>query len=229
LICGIVLLAATCRPALPQTSPSIRDITAILDQEKPNVALLAKGKALAEAEPSRDLSPAALHAFYLGRDRARAELGDFRRAAEDGARSAKAGQGSVEVLAVLDARSFAVLQLINAGEFKAARDQLVVMERDITNIGQGVRGRLINNYRWTITSLIKLGDLAQADGYFRRLTSLRAEARTWNDNDLYGGGRDSEVARARADDEHTGPQRLQVFRREHQPQPLACPSQNQRD
>ena len=199
LICGIVLLAATCRPALPQTSPSIRDITAILDQEKPNVALLAKGKALAEAEPSRDLSPAALHAFYLGRGRARAELGDFRRAAEDGARSAKAGQGSVEVLAILDARSFAVLQLINAGEFKAARDQLVVMERDITNIGQGVRGRLINNYRWTITSLIKLGDLAQADGYFRRLTSLRAEARTWNDNDLYGGGRDSEVARARAD------------------------------
>src|SRR5262245_60989619 len=97
LIWGVVLLAAMCRPALPQTSPSIRDITAILDQERPNVALLAKGKALAEAEPSRDLRPAALHTFYLDRARARAELGDFRQAAEDGVRAAKAGEGSAEV------------------------------------------------------------------------------------------------------------------------------------
>jgi CHAT domain-containing protein len=199
LICGIVLLAATCRPALSQTSPTIRDITAILDQEKPNVALLAKGKALADAEPSRNLDPAALYAFYLDRGRARAELGNFREAAEDGVRAAKAGQGSVEVLDVLHARSFVVLQLMNAGEYKTAREQLLAMERDITNIGQSVRGRLINNYRWTITSLIRLGDLAQADGYFRRLTSLRAEARTWNNDNLYGGSRDSEVARARAD------------------------------
>jgi tetratricopeptide (TPR) repeat protein len=188
-----------CRPALPQTAPTTRDITAILDQEKPNLALLAKHKALAEAEPARNLDTAGLYAFYLDRGRARAEVGNFREAAEDGVRAAKAAQGSLEIVDVLDARSFAILQLLNAGEFKPAREQLATIERDVTNIGPSVRGRLINIYRWTITSLIRLGDLAQADGYYRRLAAVRAEARSWNNDQLYGSGRDAEVARARAD------------------------------
>jgi hypothetical protein len=53
----------------------------------------------------------------------------------------------VEVLDVLNARSFTVLQLLNANEFKTAREQLASPERDGTNIGQGVRGRLIGIYR----------------------------------------------------------------------------------
>jgi hypothetical protein len=71
---------------------------------------------------------------------------------------------------------------LNAGEFKPAREQLAAIERDVTNIGQGVRGRLININRWTVSSLIKLGDLVQADGYYRRLAAVRAEARTWNND-----------------------------------------------
>jgi tetratricopeptide (TPR) repeat protein len=202
---GLVALIATSMPALAQSSafsPSPRtivDITAILDQEKPNLRLLAKNKAIADADPARNLGQAALHAFYLERGKARAELGNFREAAEDGTRAAKAGQGSVEIREVLEARAFMILQLLNAGEHKSARDQLAAMERDVTNIGQSVRGRLITIYRWSITALIALGDLAQADGYYRRLVSLRAEARGWSNDSAYGSSRDSELARATAE------------------------------
>src|SRR5262245_48639005 len=204
-ILGLVGLTVASGPALCQSStfsPSPRtifDITAILDQEKPDLAILAKNKAIAEAEPSRDLTPTALLTYYLDRGRARAELGNFREAAEDGSRAAKAGQGNVEIRNILDARSFTVLQLLNANEYKPAREQLAAMERDVSNLGQSVRGRLIGIYRWTISALINLGDLAQAEGYLRRLVSLRAESRNWNDDDQYGSGRESEVARATAE------------------------------
>src|ERR1700730_6390096 len=91
---GDCVLAQT--PTFVAPPRTIADITAILDQEKPNSALFAKHKAAADALPPQGASPATLYKFYLDRGRAGAELGRFRQAAQDGERAAKAGQGKLD-------------------------------------------------------------------------------------------------------------------------------------
>ena len=175
---------------------TIADITAILDKEKPNSAILAKNKAAANAQPPRGASSAALFKFYLERGRAHRELGLLAEAREDGERAVKSGQGHVELRELLNARMFIVLQHLNAREFKIARELLSTIERDVDN-APSVRGRLFTIYRQTISVLVARGDLAQAEGYLRRQQSLFVEARGWPPS-LFRSAWEADVERAKA-------------------------------
>jgi CHAT domain-containing protein/tetratricopeptide (TPR) repeat protein len=196
---GFLAFAAGGDFALAQTHAfiapprTIADITAILDQEKRNSAPFAKNKAAADGQPPHSATPAALYKFYLNRGRARAELGRFREGAEDGSRAAKVAQGNLDYRNGIDARLFIALQHLNAGEFKIARDLLSALERDVTNAGDSIKGLLIGIYRWTVSALIGLGNLEQAEGYLRRLRTLRAETRNWNNDNAYGSAREAEL------------------------------------
>src|SRR5262249_4173553 len=96
-----VVAAAIAHPALAQTTPfvapmrTIADVTAILDQEKADSALLTRNKAAAAAEPPIGAKGRALHEFYLQRGRARSELGRLSEAREDGELAIKAGAGQL--------------------------------------------------------------------------------------------------------------------------------------
>lgn len=181
---------------------SIADITAILDQEKPDSDKFAKHRAVAEAQPPRGVSPATLYTFHLERGYARAELGRQNEAREDGERAIQVGrQAGLEFRLIMNARRFVALQHLLAGEFKKAREKLSEMEKDLPSPTARVPGlgAILNNYRWTISALINLGDLAQAEGYMRRLANVYAISRGWPGAELYGPAYESEYERARAD------------------------------
>src|SRR5437588_3799106 len=62
---------------------TIADITAILDQEKPDSTLIAGMRAQADAEPPQNVEAAGLLQFYYLRAVARSNLGRFRDAIAD--------------------------------------------------------------------------------------------------------------------------------------------------
>ena len=75
--------AAAVQPVFVAPPRTIADITAILDNEKPDEAKIAARKAQADATPPSDLSGAKLAQFYYDRGAARALLGRNKEAVAD--------------------------------------------------------------------------------------------------------------------------------------------------
>ena len=73
---------------------TISDITAILDQEKPDPASLAAMKAQADAEPPHNASSAALAGFYYDRGTMRLTFGRLDEALDDGQKSLQLAQAT---------------------------------------------------------------------------------------------------------------------------------------
>ena len=74
---------------------TIADVTAILDQEKPNPAEVAKLTAAADAEPPAGAKRAELARFYYDRGQARSILGRTVQSVSDAKEALKYGEGSV--------------------------------------------------------------------------------------------------------------------------------------
>ena len=75
--------SAVTRSAFVAPPRTIADITAILDQEKPDPAKRAKAEAQAVAEPAAKADRATLKDFYFRRAQARASLGRLKDAVAD--------------------------------------------------------------------------------------------------------------------------------------------------
>src|SRR3954468_19481266 len=75
---------------------SITDITAILDAEKPDPALIAKLKNDADATPPKSGSRLALAEFYYDRGSARKQLGRMRDALADAEKSVELARGEAD-------------------------------------------------------------------------------------------------------------------------------------
>ena len=167
-------------PALAQTPAfvapprTIADITAILDQEKPDPAKLARQQALADARPPTGSDRDALIKFYHERAKHRAELGR-RDAIADIDMVIKLGQGR-EDREILNAREFRVTELLNTTEYTAALAELNTMAIGANRIS--AFGYLFLVYRQTVQVLLATGDLAQAETYVRRLQTHMGEMRT---------------------------------------------------
>src|SRR5260221_8066100 len=73
---------------------TIADITAVLDNEKPDPATLAKLKADADAEPAKGMSQGGLADFYNDRALARSQLGRNAEAMVDGERALSAAKAA---------------------------------------------------------------------------------------------------------------------------------------
>jgi CHAT domain-containing protein/tetratricopeptide (TPR) repeat protein len=143
---------------------SVADIAAILDQEKPDPARVARLQARASAEPAAGLNDGALAAFYFDRALARSELGRGLEAVAD-------AQKSVELRRKLSRNVFTQQQFIAAqytGGFlsdpKPALALLMEMEKAHPTSGWTDQA-LLNIYRHIVTHLVSLGDFEAAKAY----------------------------------------------------------------
>jgi len=154
---------------------TIADITAILDNEKPNEAKIAARKATADAERPNDAPAGKLAQFYYERGNARALLGRNKEALADGLQALAIAKNGVEDHQNLRIRQFVTLQYKALGDPKdaIATAESVVRESD----NPGHRGSLITALSAVVRILISMGDISQASTYAGRVQQRIEEAR----------------------------------------------------
>ncbi|WP_291859760.1 CHAT domain-containing protein [Bradyrhizobium sp.] len=156
---------------------TIADITAVLDDEKPDPAMLAKLKDEAEDEPEKGLSVSDLAEFYYDRGAARAALGRNADAISDGEKAlAIVGNGG-DAMLKQRIRGFVALQKQAAGDLKTALEMFQQMIRETQNV-RGMGGHIFGASRNIMPALILSGDIAQAEGYLRRMQTYLTDVRT---------------------------------------------------
>jgi CHAT domain-containing protein len=155
---------------------TITDITAILDAERPDPALLQKLKTAADATPPAGASMRDQAWFYYTRGNARSQLGRLKEATEDANKAVEIGRGAGDAKVLGRLQQFAGLQYSLAGNPKQS---LTIFESQIrdTNV-KGAKGQLFGGYRQISNLLLQMGDIEQAEAYLRRSQALLQEART---------------------------------------------------
>ena len=156
---------------------SVADITAILDQEKPDPNKAARLRAEADAKPPATSDRATLAKFHYGRCTARGTLGDLRAAIADCQKAVDLGQGAVNLIDLGRLRQGLSRQYSAAGDPKKALEVLLQTVRLVSS--QGQRGWLFNTYKRISDTYLQLGDLSQAESYVRKGQALIQEARGW--------------------------------------------------
>jgi CHAT domain-containing protein len=176
LISAMLLAAA---PAAGQSfvppPRTIADITAILDQEKPDPARLARMQADAEREPPKDAAAAALVAFYYDRAVARQNLGRFQDSIADCKAGIAAGHG--QDIDVTPLRQLLGFQYDWAGDIKQSLDVFEGIARDSDRPGR--QGYLFNAYRWLSLLHMLSGDLERAQVFLEKNEALFEQAKQW--------------------------------------------------
>src|SRR6202048_1989176 len=155
---------------------TIADIAAVLDNEKPDPATLAKLKADADNEPKKNSSQSDLANFYRDRGTARGLLGRNMEALADGEKALASAMASGDGYFGQRIRQFITLQKLGLGDIKGALQISQFMITDANRPGQ--KGYLFNAQRIAASILVQMGDIPQAEGYMRRNIALLQEART---------------------------------------------------
>src|SRR5215475_7176007 len=155
---------------------TIADITAILDQEKPDPAKRAKSEAEAVAEPAAKADRATLKDFYYRRAQARVSLGRLKDAVADCERAVANSTDYVNEGSHIEI--FQETQMRNNGDYK---DAIAHLERiagrlKLPNANKGFAFGI--NFRIAI-NLLLLGEINKAEGYVKRNVALLSEARSW--------------------------------------------------
>jgi CHAT domain-containing protein len=156
---------------------TISDVTAILDNEKPDLKTIEDLKDDASAEPTGKESRADLAQFYFDRANARAQLGRLADSIADANKAVEVGKGAVTANLMGRLMQLAAIQHSAAGEPKKALEILQRMLREIANM-PGAKGYLFNTNRQVISILVQMADIPQAEGYLRRSLAVIQEART---------------------------------------------------
>ena len=186
-IAATLALSGTGERAAAQTASlvppprTIADITAILDQEKPDVGKLAK--LAAEADETLPKSTARAAEFLYSRAQARAALGRTREATADTEAAIKAAQGGDYVDELSRYENYLIRLLRTAGEQRRA---IELLNGQIRNFESKNRGRLFNLNLMMTISYLNLGDVPRAKSYVQRNRALLAESRKWQNFGLYG-------------------------------------------
>ena len=158
--------AQTATTAAPPRN--ISDISAILDQEKPDPSRVAKNKAAADAAPPAGV---ALGQFYYGRAQARAALGRNEEAIADCRQAiALGGDFRTEVSRYMQ---LLAQQYRIAGNVKGAIEIELAIVKKIEETRAG-KGLLFGNYYRIVSSYLTLGDLRQAEIYVNKNAALLA-------------------------------------------------------
>ncbi len=154
---------------------TIADITAILDQEKPDDAKIVERKAKADAAPPNNAPAAKLAQFYLDRGSARALLGRNKEALADGLQGLAVAKGNIGAYLLVHLRQFVSLQYKALGDPQNSIAMAKLIERDGNIVGQ--RGSLVEALAHIVRTLISMGDLSQAAAYANRIQQRIEEAR----------------------------------------------------
>src|SRR5262245_4113415 len=168
--------SAVTRSAFVAPPRTIADITAILDQEKPDPAKRAKAEAQAVAEPAAKADRATLKDFYFRRAQARASLGRLKDAVADCERAVANSTDYVKEGVQIEL--FQETQMRLNGDFKEAIALLERMRHRL-NLPNANQGRAFSiNFRTTLNFLL-LGEINKAEGHVKRNVALLSEARSW--------------------------------------------------
>jgi CHAT domain-containing protein len=155
---------------------TIADITAILDQEKPDPEQLAKLQRDADAAVPSTGDPATLAIQYHTRAIARANLGRARDSIADEERAIEIAQGKVHPLVLTLFRVNLAAEWEEVGEPRRALEQFEKNERE-GEANTETRGILFVNYRGISRTYLELGDPSGAERYIQKLENLWKTAR----------------------------------------------------
>jgi tetratricopeptide (TPR) repeat protein len=164
---------------------TISDITAILDTEKPDPAVIEKSKATANAVPTGKESRAELSQFYFDRSTARSQLGRLADAITDANKAIEVGRGVIDAFTMGRNTQLLALDYFYAGDLKQSLDIYLRMLRE-TDV-HGAKGYAFSTNRQISNVLAQMGDVPQAEAYLRRSQALIQQARTsglpgWRDS-----------------------------------------------
>ena len=157
-------------PAFVPPPRTIADITAILDQQKPDPKVVAQLEAAADANPSAAASRAELARFYYDRGQARMNLGRIDESLADAQQAIDYGDGSVSNLQLALMRQFLGFQLTDIGDVRKSLQVFLDLER--TTDGPEAEARIVNTYRLIVQRYVILGDLNQAEAYVQKCDAL---------------------------------------------------------
>jgi CHAT domain-containing protein len=156
---------------------TIADITAILDNEKPDVKKLEELKEDGDSQPTGKESREDLAQFYFDRGNARAQLGRLADSIADANKAMEAGRGAISANMMGRLMMLAIQQYSAAGDPKKAFDMSQRMLREI-GTQKGAKGYQFGANRTIAGILIQMGDVTQAEAMLRRSQTLIQEART---------------------------------------------------
>jgi CHAT domain-containing protein len=194
LLFAVAPMPVQAQPSASFVAPprSISDITAILDQQKPDATVIANRRRVADSEPPADATKAQLWTFYTQRSQARLELGRSTEAIADAEQAfASAEPGSRQRAASI--QSMIVLHQINREPAKA----LQLLRNQPPGAPLSVRIAL---QRQLIRNLIAISDIAAAERELAIFDTLIDDTRrkaSAADLDLYGGGWQGNLEMAR--------------------------------
>ncbi|WP_426412905.1 CHAT domain-containing protein [Bradyrhizobium ganzhouense] len=183
-------------PSFLPPPPSIADITAILDSEKPDPITLARMKSAADAKPATDLSQGALAQFYYERSEARQILGRMAEAFADGQQALVAAKNAGNRW--LPVR----IGMLNHGYFESVGDLksgLASIESLIAEASRPPTGNLFPLHHTAVGIAVRMGDLEKAEEHLQQGLALIQEARSrWSGYPIRGASWECSVALMRA-------------------------------
>ena len=178
---GAGVCTAEAQGAPPKT---IADILALLEQEKPDPAKLAKLREESDAEPPANASPAELMKFYLRRSEARQVAGRLADARADADKGLAIDRSKVDQQTYFNLRQHSAWLYRNAGQPQKCVQMFKEFEKEVDRPGS--RGRLFGIYKNLGNCLISLGDLAQTETYVGKARTLIGNAKGWDAYQMYG-------------------------------------------
>jgi CHAT domain-containing protein len=162
---------------------TISDITAILDQQKPDVAKIAELTATADAPVPNGLKGPQLADFHYKRAQARVLLGRSEESLAD-AEVAVANMQGVDYADVGSRYEQILFQrLREAGQHKRAN---ALINKQLAAFASQGKGRLFGLNCVLTVAQIRSGDINAAEGYAARNRALLNEARKWPNFSTYG-------------------------------------------
>jgi CHAT domain-containing protein/tetratricopeptide (TPR) repeat protein len=173
---GVAALAQAQAPVFVAPPRTIADITAILDQEKPDPKVAARMRAEADASPPANIGRGELAKFLYARCIAHSALGDFRAAVADCEKAVENAEGSVDALDLGRILQGLSIQYSVSGDPKKA---LQVLLKSAQYFTAQRKGFLFNIYMNVVYRSIQLGDFNQAEVYVRKNQALLQEAPSW--------------------------------------------------
>lgn len=172
-------LAAKAPSSLVAPPRTVSDVTAILDQQKPDAATIAQLTATADAPVPKDFKNLDLADFYYKRGQARTLIGRDGEALADAELAVTLGKGE-DVSTLGRYEQFLTRRLREAGEHKRA-DALTLKQMATQS-----KGRLFGLNLGQAIGLLRKGDTNAAETYIARNRTLLAEAQRWKVFPIYG-------------------------------------------
>ena len=162
---------------------TVSDITAILDQQKPDPAKRAELVATADAEVPGGLKGPQLADFHYKRAQARTLLGRADEALADAELAVSNMPGGDYANVGSRYEQLLMQRLRDAGQHKRAN---ALISKQLAAFANQSKGRLFGLNHTLAAGQIRNGDINAAESYAARNRSLLAEARRWPGFSIYG-------------------------------------------